>query len=260
MSAIGPLLNESYNQPHRHRAPSSVMHSLPQDLTESLTALERDIDTGLYRAGRWQALVRSLRRLPQPQRAGLSEAISRVSDKLHAPKARWRVAFSLGLAVELGLALVGAGLLWLAIRTRASWAGVMAALILTVAFQPLIKILTGTVLGIRYAYAYLLGPEPRFKMRFGTYIAAPRSARIIFHLSGAVGSPLGAWLPTQILGSQLSAATKFCWVLFGIVVAINAVPFVLALSGLQRIGGVRLSLGSAASAALEIREALQDGR
>jgi hypothetical protein len=236
------------------------MKSLQQDLTESLTALERDIDAGLYRAGRWQALMRSLRRLPQPERAELSKAISRISDKLHAPKAKWKVAFSLGLAVELGLALVGAGLLWLAVSTGASWAGVMAALIWTMAFQPLIKILTGAVLGIRYAYAYLLGPEPRFKMRFGTYIAVPRSTRIIFHLSGTLGSPFGAWLPTQILGSQLSTVTSFCWALFGIVVAINAVPFVLALSGRQRIGGVRLSLGSAASAAMEIREALQDGR
>jgi hypothetical protein len=123
-------------------------------------------------------------------------------------------------------------------------------------FQPLLKVLTGTVLGIRYAYAYLLGPEPRFKMRFGSYIAAPRAARVLFHLSGTIGSPLGAWLPTRFLGPSLRPASTFCWILLAIVVIINVVPLALALSGLQRIGPIRLSLGSAASAALEIREAL----
>lgn len=234
----------------------SVMEPVPQDLTERLAALERDIDTGSYRAGRWQALLRDLCRLPRPDRIAFSEAISRVSAKLHLRKTTWRVPFPVGLAIEIALALLGAGLLWFAIQTPASWAAAMAALLWTMSFQPLIKILTGTILGIRYAYAYLLGPEPRFKMRYGTYIAAPALGRIIFHLSGAVGSPLGAWLPIRFLGSQLPAATTFCWVLFGIVTAINVVPFILALMGVQRIGLLRLSLGSAGSAAIEIRDAL----
>ncbi len=46
-------------------------------------------------------------------------------------------------------------------------------------------------LGIAYDYAYLFHIEPRFKMSYGTYLAAPRWARIVFHLSGIVGSPLG---------------------------------------------------------------------
>jgi hypothetical protein len=227
---------------------------------ERLTAVESDIDAGFDSAGRWQALLRDLRRLPRPERIELSEAISRVSDKLHLRKARSRVAFSVGLAAEVGLALLGAVLLWLAVRTGTGWAAVIAALLWTMAFQPLVKILAGTALRIRYSYAYLWGPEPRFKMRYGTYIAAPMSARIIFHLSGMLGSPLGAWLPIPLLGSQFPAATKFCWILFGIVVAINVVPFMLALAGLQKIGQIRLSLGSAGNAALEIREALRERR
>ena len=230
---------------------------MPEDLTERLAALERDIDAGSYRAGGWSALLRDLRSLSRPDRMVLSEAISRVSAKLHIRKTTWRAPFAVGLAIEIALALLGVGLLWFAIQTRANWAGAAAALLWTMAFQPLIKILTGAVLGIRYAYAYLLGPEPRFKMRYGTYIAAPAPARIIFHLSGTVGSPLGAWLPIRFLGSQLPVATTFCWVLFGIVTAINVVPFGLALAGVQRIGSLRLSLGSAGSAAIEIRDALQ---
>jgi hypothetical protein len=236
------------------------MESLLRDLAERLSALERDIDAGSYQAGRWGTLLRDLRRLSRSDRLVLSEAISRVSNKLHTPKATHRVSFGVGLAVEGGLALLGAGILWWALEIRAAWAAVVAALIWTMAFQPLIKILTGTVLGIRYAYAYLLGPEPRFKMRYGTYVAAPNSARIAFHISGTLGSPLGAWLPVPLLGQKLPTATTFCWLLFGMVVAINLVPFILALAGHQRIGRVRLSLGSAGSAAVEIRDALHQGR
>jgi hypothetical protein len=233
------------------------MPSPPEDLTERLIALERDIDAGLYRGGRWQALLADLRRLPGSERAAVAATVSRVSDKLHARKAQRKVAFPVGLALEIGLALLGAGLLWFAVANRSSWAGIMAALAWTTAFQPLIKVLTGTALGIRYSYAYLIGPEPRFKMRYGTYIAAARPARIVLHLSGAVGSPLGAWLPVPFLAGALPAVSGFCRLLFGLVVAVNAIAFVLALAGFKRIGPLRLSLTSAASAALEMREALR---
>jgi len=234
----------------------SVIELPMQSLAQRLAALERDIDGGSYRGGLWQPMLAEIRRLPRDERAALSETVSRISATLHTRKTKSRVPFTLGLTLEVALAVCGAALLSFAVQQRSTAAAIATAIIWTMAFQPLAKILIGSLLGIRYAYAYLLGPEPRFKMRYGTYIAAPRAARIVFHLSGTVGSPIGAWLPIRFLEPELPKAVEFCWVLFGVVVAINAVPFILALAGFVRMGPVRLSLGSAASAALEIREAL----
>jgi hypothetical protein len=67
----------------------------------------------------------------------------------------------------------------------------------------------------------------------------------------------GGVIPAQFLGPELRGAMAFCWTLFVICVALNVVPFVLAVTGLEHIGALKLSLGSAGSAALEVREDLE---
>lgn len=223
-------------------------------LAERLAGVERDLESGCYKPGAWQALLRELRRLPGPERLALADDISRVSDKLHRRTSRHTFGVAAGFLAEVAAAVAGGALLWLAVRSHSNAAAMAAALLWTMAFQPLVKVMTGTALGIRYSYAYLLGLEPRFKMRYGSYVAAGRAARILFHLSGTLGSPFGAWLPTLALGPDLHAAAIFCWALFYITLAINVVPFALGMLGIERLGHLRLSLGSAASAALEIRE------
>jgi hypothetical protein len=229
----------------------------PRAIHTRLSAFERDIAEGRYQQGLWPSLLRDVRHLKRGERIALKESISRISEQLHARKGRRRVAFHTGILAEVALVLLGGFLLWVGARYQADWSAVLGALAWTMAFQPLIKCLAGLSLGIRYDHAYLLGPEPRFKMRYGSYLASPRASRIAFHLSGMVGSPLGAWLAMRFLGAELRGANAFCWGLFVFCVALNLVPLALGLMGLERIGPVRLSLGSAGSAALEVREALE---
>src|SRR5262249_38713708 len=135
---------------------------------------------------------------------------------------------------------------------------IVSAVIWTIAFQPLLKVAVGYLLGVRYQYAYLYGVEPRFKMCFGEYLAQPRYARLLLHLSGTVGSPLGAWLPTLFVDPSLRIAVYVCWGLFWSVVAINVAGFVAVLTGVRaRIGPVSLRDSSGGAAALELREALE---
>ena len=241
----------------RHHAVSRMDTSTPSHAGETpnrIAAVEHDIDAGDYRPGAWQALLKEVRRLPRTERVALANDITRVSHKRHARANRQTIPFTAGLLAEVGLAITGLALLWLAIREPSNVLAIGAAALWITAFQPLVKIGAGGVLGMGYEYVYFLGVEPRFKLRYGDYLAAPRGARILFHLSGMIGSPLGAWLPTLYLGAHLRAAIDFCWAAFGLVVASNLVPFVAALAGVQRIGPLKLSRVGAASAASEIRE------
>jgi hypothetical protein len=187
----------------------------------------------------------------------LAEDLSRVSRKLHE-RGKRTIAFGTGYLAEVVFASAGAVVLGLGAHHQSNLLVIVAALIWTMAFQPLIKVGVGHLFGIGYEYAYLFGVEPRFKMRFGDYLAKPRYARMLLHLSGMIGSPLGALLPMLFIDSSMRIATYVCWTLFWVVTAINIGSFIAMLTGMARkVGPVKLADGSGGAAALELREALE---
>ncbi|HEY2484382.1 MAG TPA: hypothetical protein VGI36_04500 [Candidatus Binataceae bacterium] len=231
---------------------------LPDALSDQLVAIEREVDSNRYRAGPWTRVVNEVRALPIAERRSVAENLSRISRKLHQRSGRSTVSVPAGYLAELGLAIAGAVVLALGSRHQSNLLVIVSAVIWTIAFQPLIKVAVGCLLGVRYEYAYLYGFEPRFKMCFGQYLAQPRYARLLLHLSGTIGSPIGAWLPTLFVDPSLRVAIYVCWVLFWTVVAINVLGFVAVLSGVRsRIGSIRLGDSSGGAAALELREALE---
>jgi hypothetical protein len=122
--------------------------------------------------------------------------------------------------------------------------------------QPLVKLAVGTLSGVRYDYCYLYGLEPRFKMKFGSYVSAPRRKRIALHASGMVGSPLGAILVAYMADDTLPVARSVSLAVFWIVLAINLISAILGLFGVRRLGRLRLAEGSGGALGLELREAL----
>jgi len=192
------------------------------------------------------------------KRRPLSEDLSRVSRKLHQRVRRQTIPVETGYLAEATFAVVGAILLGVGVTHQSNLLVILAALIWTLAFQPLVKVGVGHLLGIGYEYAYLYGAEPRFKMRFGDYVAQPRYARLLLHLSGMIGSPIGAWLPTLFVDPSMRIATYVCWAVFWTVVAINVGAFIAILAGITRqVGSILLADSSGGAAALELREALE---
>ena len=219
--------------------------------------IERQLDEHRYRPGLWEPLLKDLRALPRDERAALKEEISRVSSKLHRRDGRATLSLTAAVSIEAALTVIGAVLIIIAQQNHSNLIAIFAAAIWIMTFQPLLKIGVGYLLGVEYEYAYLFGAEPRFKMRYGDFIAAPRWARIVLHLSGTVGSPLGAWLAIVCLPSDLTIAIDICWVLFWIVVAVNLASFVLALGGIRRLGPFKATASSGGAAALDLREGLE---
>jgi len=107
--------------------------------------------------------------------------------------------------VTIEAAAIGLGyfLLTLGVYLSSNAVAIAGAALWVIAFQPVVKVATGTALGVGYDYVYLERGEPRFKMEYGSYLARTRWARIALHLSGAIGSPLGAYLAAMLAHDRL---------------------------------------------------------
>jgi hypothetical protein len=236
-----------------------AVHSLGarEEIRDRIAEIERQIDEKRYHPGPWERLLKDARALPREERLALKEEISRVSGKLHRRDDKATISLMTGIIAECAAALAGGILILVATHNHSNLLAIIAAAIWTMTFQPLVKIAVGYTLGIEYEYAYLYNFEPRFKMRFGDYIAAPRWARILLHLSGTIGSPLGVWLVMVCLPGDLRIAIDVCWAIFWIVIAVNVASFVVALAGVRKLGPMKASASSGGVAALELREALE---
>jgi hypothetical protein len=136
---------------------------------------------------------------------------------------------------------------------------IVAMILWVSSFQPLVKIASGTALGIKYEYAYLFGGiEPRFKSDFGSYLALSPWKRMIFHLSGTLGSPLGAALVAVTTNERLGVAMWVSWLVFWIVIAINAAAILAGFARVRRVGRFRIAATSGGLAATEFRSLMHE--
>lgn len=218
--------------------------------------LIEEIDTALteqrYRPGAWQRLVAAVYKLPVAERAELKERISLLGNKLHQRHGFPQLGFPLAFALEIMLAVCGLAIL----LSGSDGIGlVMIGLVfLMLSLQPLIKIVVGLLVGVRYAYAYLWYIEPRFKMQYGTYLTITPWARVLLHLAGSLGTLVAFLLGVMLLGDSFSNLADLCWIFFWIFLIIQIVAFVAEWIGIHKVGPFRLSLlTSPATAAMELR-------
>ena len=222
-----------------------------------LARIEAALDAGEYRPGPWAALVARVRMLPAAVRRALSDDLSRVSDKLHGRLPRPTMSVAGALAVELSVTVLAVGLCGWGLEQSSGVVVVAAGLVLVGSLQPLVKVGTGLLLGIRYSYAFLLGVEPRFKMRYGTFLAAAPTSRVLLHLSGTVGSPLAAWLVGRAAAAAgLVGAATVCGIVFWGIVVVNLLPVVAVVAGMKKIGPIVLRETSGGAAMIELKVAL----
>lgn len=221
-----------------------------------LSEIEMTLDGGGYRPGPWARLVADLKNEPQPERRALSADVSRVSRKLHRRAHRRTVPFAAGIALEAIGVIVGGILLSAGVHHGSVIEAVAGAALWVTAFQPLVKVAAGYALGVGYEYAYLYGFEPRFKMRFGEYLAAPRAVRVVLHLAGTVGSPLGLWFAAIAVRGEMPRTADAFVIAAWLLIALNAVFFAVGVTGARRIGSHRTHDTSGGAAGIEIREAM----
>ena len=229
--------------------------SRTSDLSEMLRQIEAELDDGAYQPGPWAGFIRVARQRPKAERLALAAHVTRVSDKLHRRKHALRFPVWVGLAFEAAGTAIGVSFLQAGLDRRSTGLVLASAVILTITLQPLVKIAVGYLMGVRYSHFFFFGIEPRFKMRYGTYVSAERWGRVLLHLSGTVGSPLAfLWVATRAEGVVPRASTV-CEVSFLLLVGVQVVTFLLGLAGIQRLGPLGLVRHtSGGGAAYELRE------
>ena len=238
------------------RTPKRPCEANAAELRAEIAEIERAIDAGAYRPGPWARLLTRARGASRADRRAISADVSRVSRKLHMRRARKTIAAQVGVIIEIAAAGLGDFLLALGVYASSNAAAIAGMAIWVTALQPIVKVATGTMLGVVYDYAYLANGEPRFKMEYGSYIAQPRWARIVLHLSGAVGSPLGAYLAAMLVRDRLAATYWVAMIVFWMVNAINLGLLLGGIIGIKRLGVSPTIDTSCGAAGAEIREAL----
>jgi hypothetical protein len=233
--------------------PSQV--PMMEDLRAALQRIEADLEGGTYRPGPWDSFLRKAGRSPRRERMVLAADVSRVSDELHLRNGRATLGLVPAIALELGATILGALLLVIGLRLESNLAMIASGIVLATAVQPLLKMAVGHPLGIRYSYAYLLGIEPRFKMRYGTYLAAEPWQRVVLHLGGTIGSPLALFMVGSLARVRLPLAAWVSMALFWVVLAMQVIPFLAGMLGVRRLGPIQVRQTSGGAAAAELREA-----
>ena len=224
------------------------------DLERTLREIEEQIDAGAYRSGPWGRFLEEAGNSPRERREALEADVTRVSDKLHALKAHPRFDLSQALAYELLGSFAGLALLGIGVRSESLGAVVVATALLVLSFQPLLKTAAGAALGIRYSYAYLWKFEPRFKMQYGSYLAAHRWRRATVHAAGCFGVPFALWLVAVLCRGRLDGVADACELLLTVALLAQLALFVLCFIGFERLGPLGLlRLTSAGGAAHELR-------
>jgi hypothetical protein len=230
------------------------------DLREMLRAIEQDLDMGSYQPGPWAAFLREAQRHPPEERAALAADVTRVSNKLHQRNGYLRAPAPLALVVELAAAALGLALLRTGIQREQVARVWAAAAVLSFTLQPLVKVASGSLLGIRYAYVFLVGGEPRFKMRYGSYLVLPPWKRALFHSTGMVGGPLSFWLVGKVASLRFPRTAAVCRVLFWLMALLQVVLFLGGLFNAQRPPLLKRMAheSSGGRAGSEIREGLSN--
>jgi hypothetical protein len=225
----------------------------PKFLRDRLVTIEAALDRGDYKPGPWRGLINEIRHSPQVERAALAPDVTRLSRKLHLRRPHRRAGILGAVLLEALAGIVGGVLVATALSHRSTLLALVGMGLWVMSFEPLIKVGVGTALGVDYDYAYLYnGFEPRFKMKFGTYLALPPLRRVIVQFAGTLGSPLGALLAARLY-PELSTASVITWVVFWILVLINASAMAAEFAGVHRLGKLRFPPGSANEMVVELR-------
>src|SRR5258708_24522489 len=99
-------------------------------------------------------------------RLSISAAVSRVSRKLHLRGGRKTISARMGVTIEAAAIGLGYFLLTLGVYMSSNAVAIIGAALWVMAFQPMVKVATGTALGVGYDYVYLERVESLFKMEY----------------------------------------------------------------------------------------------
>lgn len=229
-------------------------------LVETLSEIEDALDAGTYRPGQWTRFLEEARACPDAERASVAARVSEVSARLHDEKRPVLLPLESALALEAAGVLVGAACAGASRVVGSSVLALGAASLWASTLQPLLKVGVGTVFGVEYAHAYLWKGEPRFKMRYGSYLARPRWQRIGLHLAGCLGAPLGAALAGAAVRPSNPRAARLCEGAAWLLAASNVLFLAGGLLGQKRLLGIATASSSGGAAGVELREALMPPR
>lgn len=217
-----------------------------------LLAIAAAVEAGNYKRGAWQQWLAEAMQDPDFDPALHATSIDATSNALHRRHGFRELPFDVVYCLEWLLAIAGLTTVF----SNSVAAVILGTTLLALSAQPLIKVTLGLLLGVRYAYTYLWYVEPRFKMRYSSYLGLAGQRRVLLHLGGSVGTPvalsIGCWQAWELDAMLWAGLIGVC--AFG-ATALQIAAFVAQMMGVKTVAGFRLAdLTSPATAAREWQE------
>ncbi|MFT4797572.1 MAG: hypothetical protein ACJAYE_002747 [Candidatus Azotimanducaceae bacterium] len=223
-----------------------------QAYIDELEAIDLAIANGTYKKGRWQRLVREIQDLPAESKKALSTLVTQVSNHLHQENEFPSLPVTIGFAFEAVLFTAACLLL----VEPSIWLRLVGVAALALCLQPSIKILTGSILGVRYAYVFLWYFEPRFKMQFGSYLARSQGQKMLINAMGSIGTPI-ALATGYVVLQDLPWLSLLCLAAVVGATVMQVGAFIAALMGVRKVGPFLLTtLTTPATLGGQVREML----
>lgn len=224
---------------------------MPDPIVEELRAevlrIESTIDDGTYEPGPWAKVLRKARTATVEQRRQIVDEVSRTGNKLH--RKNWpgpTVSVRAGLIGEFCVGVLSAAGLWYGVEIGSLILIFASTFVLSWVAQPTLKMLIGTLLGVRYAYFYIkYGIEPRVRMQYGTYLVLPWYKQAAFHLCGTVGAVGAVFAVWAWLAPTLPEIAVYLFWLGVVFLAMNVSLIVGGFFGVKYF--IRLSSGGQAA-------------
>lgn len=230
--------------------PENMNQTIIEPLQSELENIENSLDSGNYRVGQWQKFIDHMSEYDGQKLTPIAADVSRISNKLHRSHNYFELPVVPSMVFEVLITLLG----FVCFFSENPFVRLAGVVLLLMSLQPLIKVVTGLLLGIRYSYVYFLNVEPRFKMFYGTYIPLSIEKKVFYHLSGAIGTPLAMLTGFVVFQGEYKLLANAFIAFFVLASLMQIGAFTAVWMGYRKIGRYVLeNLTSPAKAAAELK-------
>lgn len=222
------------------------VHMQESEIGEKLEKIKAGVDGGDFSVIKELGFYKIVSEIKKNRELGdkFASMIGDIDYKFFDSRIRFKIPFTIGTIIELGLAIISLILLYLGARAEPgiieALLFLLSALLMMTALHPISHAIAGKAFGIRFYFYFLDGPlliEPTLKTDYASYVKAEPMKRAIFHLAGAINSIATTFFVFLVAlltkSADISVIITFLW--FAFTAFSEIIPLIVVKLGIKKI-------------------------